>query len=260
MKEKLIEFKNKLLSFIKKHKKKFIIWASAITVALAIVIGCAVYVGNYYRVDNEAVAEFLSSEMKTAVLSTDGDGHIIATPSEIKAGLIFYPVGKVAAEAYVPLMVALAERGILCVLTPMPYNLAVLDVNAAKGVQDKFPEVESWYIGGHSLGGSMAASYLSDNTDDFDGLILLGSYSTKDVSDCRVITILGSEDEVTNMKKYEKYKVNIPLGCEEVLITGGNHAYFGMYGEQKGDGRATITPAEQIIRTAGRIAGFIAGN
>lgn len=260
MKEKLIEFKNKLPSFIKKHKKKFIIAASAITVALAIVIGCAVYVGNYYPVDNEAVAEFLSSEMKTASLSTDGDGHIIAMPSEIKAGLIFYPGGKVAAEAYVPLMVALAERGILCVLTPMPYNLAVLDVNAAKGVQDKFPEVESWYIGGHSLGGSMAASYLSDNTDDFDGLILLGSYSTKDVSDCRVITILGSEDEVTNMKKYEKYKVNIPLGCEEVLITGGNHAYFGMYGEQKGDGRATITPAEQIIRTAGRIAGFIAGN
>ena len=142
----------------------------------------------------------------------------------------------------------------------MPCNLAVLDVNAAKGVQDKFPQVESWYIGGHSLGGSMAASYLSKNMDDFDGLILLGSYSTKDVSACRVITILGSEDEVTNMKKYEKYKVNIPLGCEEVLITGGNHAYFGMYGEQKGDGRATITPAEQIIRTAGRIAGFIAGN
>ena len=41
------------------------------------------------------------------------------------------------------------------------------------------------------------------------------------------------------------------------VITGGNHAYFGMYGEQKNDGEATITNIEQINITAQKIAEFI---
>ena len=217
-----------------------------------------VYVNDYYHADVIAIGDFLENEMVSSSFNIDESGLIVATPGdEIKAGLIFYPGGKVEHTAYLPLMIALAERGILCVLTPMPCRLAVLDVNAAEEIFEKFPQVDSWYIGGHSLGGSMAASYLSKNTDKLDGLVLLGSYSTADVSDSHVITILGTEDEVTNMKKYENNKVNIPIGCEEVLITGGNHAYFGMYGEQKGDGIASITPAEQITRAAYRIADFI---
>ena len=58
-------------------------------------------------------------------------------------------------------MKACADKGVLCVLIEMPFNLAVLDMNAAEGIRVKYPEIENWYIGGHSLGGSMAASYLS---------------------------------------------------------------------------------------------------
>ena len=268
MKEKLNSFINKVKSAFSKdavkkffdNKKKrriFIIACSVAFVILATVIAGAIYLGSYYHADELAIVDFLESELVSASFYFDNDGAIIAKPEEIKAGLIFYPGGKVEYTAYLPLMISLAERGILCVLPPMPCNLAVLDVNAADGIMEDFPQVESWYIGGHSLGGSMAAKYLSKHADEFDGLVLLGSYSVDDVSGSRVISILGTEDEITNMKKYEKYKVNIPIGCEEVLITGGNHAYFGMYGEQKGDGAASITPKEQIIRAAYRIADFI---
>ena len=138
----------------------------------------------------------------------------------------------------------------------MPFNLAVFDVKAADGIQNEYPEIEQWYIGGHSLGGSMAASYLAGHPE-LSGLVLLGSYSTYDVSGSRVLSIYGSHDGVMNSEKYEKYKSNLPSDLSEVIIEGGNHAYFGCYGEQKGDGRAEITNVRQITLTAEIISEFI---
>ena len=158
-------------------------------------------------------------------------------------------------SAYQPLMAACAERGILCILVEMPFNLAVLDINAADGIQEQYPEIEKWYIGGHSLGGSMAASYLADHTDDYDGLILLGSYSTADLSetDLDVLSVYGSEDKVMNRMKYDENKSNLPNDFVEVVLEGGCHAYFGMYGAQEGDGKPTISNEEQIFLTAENI-------
>lgn len=65
---------------------------------------------------------------------------------------------------------------------------------------------------GHSLGDSMAASYLADNTNDYEGLILLGSYSTADLSgtDLSALSVYGSEDKVLNREKYNENKSNLP--------------------------------------------------
>ena len=156
-------------------------------------------------------------------------------------------------------MAACAEQGILCILVKMPFNLAVLDVNAADSLREQYPEIERWYIGGHSLGGSMAASYLEKHTEDYEGLILLGSYSTADLSGSglEVLSIYGSEDKVMNREKYGKNKSNLPDDFTEIIIDGGCHAYFGMYGAQEGDGTPTITNEEQIRLAAGHIAGLM---
>ena len=100
-----------------------------------------------------------------------------------------------------------------------------------------------------------------DNADDFAGLILLGSYSTKDLSNSglRVLSVYGSEDKVLDKEKYEKNKANLPADFIEVVIEGGCHAYFGMYGAQEGDGTPSITNEQQIQRTAGEIINFVAG-
>lgn len=257
MKEKLNELKEKLLPFLKKHKKKIIWIGSVAIVIIAIVIGCALYLNDYYRVDGGALLEYTSQSVTEINYTIDADGLIITRPKEAKAGFIFYPGGKVEYSSYLPLMLALADRGILCVLVPMPFNLAVLDMNAADGIAEKFSNVDIWYIGGHSLGGSMAASYLAKNTDEISGLVLLGSYSTADLSGSRVLSIYGSEDGVMNREKYDKYKTNLPTDFTEIIIEGGNHAYFGMYGEQKGDGKASISQSEQITLTADAIYSFI---
>jgi hypothetical protein len=112
-------------------------------------------------------------------------------------------------------------------------------------------------MAGHSLGGSMAASYLASHKADFEGIILLGAYSTSDLTDKRVMSIYGSEDGVMNREKYDKYKINLPSDFTEEIIAGGNHAGFGMYGIQDGDGIATITTVEQIEKTSDAILTFI---
>jgi len=226
------------------------------TVVLAVVIcatGCAIYLNDYYRADSEAIGAFLP---EGATWKEEPDGVIAFEPEGATEGFIFYPGGKVEYTAYIPLMQACAERGILCVLIEMPFNLAVFDVNAAEGIRDEYPEIESWYIGGHSLGGSMAASYLANNVHDFEGLVLLGSYSTSDLSetDLGVLSVYGSEDGVMNRDKYVENKSNLPSNFTELVIDGGCHAYFGMYGAQDGDGVPRITCEEQIRLTAEAIA------
>ena len=240
-----------------KRKRKIFIITTSVLLALAlIIVACAIYLGDYYRADNEAIAAFLP---QGTTWKEESDGTLIFEPEGATKGFIFYPGGKVEHTAYVPLMQACASKGILCVLVEMPFNLAVFDINAADGIQKEYPQIEDWYIGGHSLGGSMAASYLADHAEDYEGLILLGSYSTADLSDTdlAVLSVFGSEDTVMNRKKYEENKPNLPSNFSEYVIEGGCHAYFGMYGEQNGDGMPTITNEEQIRLTVENIIGVM---
>lgn len=227
----------------------FIILATAI-------IACGLYVNDYYHASEDAIAAF-SPMSTTAIIDVEklDDDTVIYIPKNATKGLIFYPGGKVEYTAYEPLMKELASEGVMCVLIEMPFNLAILDTDAADGIIEMYPEIKEWYIGGHSLGGSAASMYLEDNFEKFDGLILLGSYSTSDLSkiDIKVLSIYGSEDRVMNYENYKENIVNLPDDFKEVIIEGGCHAYFGMYGDQEGDGVATISNEEQIYITADEI-------
>lgn len=240
-----------------RSKRKLIIILISILLPVALLIGgSAVYLSDYYRSDYDAIGAFMPGQSEW---KEEPDNTIVFEPENPSAGFIFYPGGKVEHRSYIPLMQELQERGVLCVIVKMPFNLAVLDVNAADGIRAEYPEVKNWYIGGHSLGGSMAASYLGAHRDEFRGLILLGSYSTENLSDTdlRVLSVFGSEDKVMNRESYAEYKANLPEDFTEIEIPGGCHAYFGMYGTQEGDGTPTITNEEQIHLTAEYISELI---
>ncbi len=238
------------------RKKRILLLCAVLVLALA--VGCAVYVGDYYRASENAAAA-MAGTPAVAVRPTD-EGTVFL-PENPTAGFIFYPGGKVEYTAYAPLMLELARRDVLCVLVRMPLNLAVLDVNAAAGIPEQFPEIGSWYIGGHSLGGSMAASFASKHADDFQGLVLLAAYSTADLTQTNLeaISLYGSEDGVLNREKYESYRENLPENTAETVIEGGNHAGFGSYGAQDGDGSARISAQEQTRVTAELLTEFFAG-
>lgn len=236
-------------------KKIKIVLISLLTVLLLFMVGFGCYVGDYYHADETAHVALVETDQISVQENRDG---VVFAPDDPSAGLIFYPGGKVEHTAYAPLMRALAEKDILCVLVKMPFNLAVFDVKAADGIQEQFPEIKNWYLGGHSLGGSMAASYVGKHDEDFEGLVLLAAYSTENLSDSglKVLSLYGSEDGVLNREKYEEYRSNLPEDTVEYVIEGGNHAGFGCYGEQKGDGQARISQGEQIAITVDRIGRF----
>ena len=238
-------------------KRTRIILSVCLAVLLVIGIGSYAYLSDYYHAD-EVALEAMAYQTDSVQAEQDGD-VIWFVPEDSTAGLIFYPGGKVENTAYAPLLRACAEQGILCALVQMPGNLAVLDANAADGLQQEHPEITTWYIAGHSLGGAMAAGYAAAHEKDYDGLILLAAYSTKKLTDTplRVLSVYGSEDGVMNRESYEKNWSNLPADTSEVVLDGGCHAQFGFYGAQDGDGVPTITGEEQIRQTAEAIAAFV---
>ena len=238
-------------------KRTRIILSVCLTVLLVFGVGSYAYVSDYYHADETALE---AMAYQTDSVQVEQDGNVTwFVPENSTMGLIFYPGGKVEYTAYAPLLRACAENGILCALVRMPGNLAVLDANAADGLQEEYPEVTTWYIAGHSLGGAMAANYAAEHSENFDGLILLAAYSTKDISQTtlRVLSVYGSEDGVLNRESYEKNWSKLPEDTTEVVLDGGCHAQFGSYGPQDGDGIPTISGEEQVRQTAEAIVAFV---
>ena len=236
-------------------KKKVI--GVLLVLVFALGVGGFVYINDYYHADNEAMAVMGSAETDEVIV-TEKDGMAVFLPrGGSDTGLIFYPGGKVEYSAYAPLLYRCAELGITCVLVEMPGNLAVLDINAADGIQERYTHVNEWYLAGHSLGGAMASSYLASHAEEYEGMILLGAYATEPLQYERVLSIYGSEDRVLDMEQYEANRANLPADYTELIIDGGCHAYFGAYGAQEGDGVPTITAEEQWELTAQAIAQFV---
>ena len=238
-------------------KKKLV--SIFLVLILALGIGCFVYISDYYHATEDAIAVLQQSSNDTAeVIVSEKDGMMVFLPrGGTDTGMIFYPGGKVEYSAYAPLLYRCAEQGITCVLVEMPGNLAVLDMNAAEGIPERYTHVNSWYLAGHSLGGAMASSYLAEHKDAYEGIVLLAAYATESLQGEKVLSIYGSGDGVLNMEKYEANKVNLPEDYTEVVIEGGCHAYFGAYGAQDGDGEPSISAEQQWEMTAQAIAEFV---
>lgn len=237
----------------KKHSKTFKIF-----IALLIALGVfelaafgalAFYISDYEHADADAQVALKSGSGVQVVKTEDWVEFTPAGGSELTTGIIFYPGGKVEYTAYAPLMRDFAEQGYFCAVVKMPFNLALFDKNAAKDVREAHPEMENWIIGGHSLGGVVAANYAA--ISDFDGLFLLAAYPSTDLSDKNIKTAsaYGDADGVLNMDEYEASKSNLPPNLAEYVIAGGNHSQFGSYGLQEGDGKASISAEDQREQT-----------
>lgn len=211
---------------------------------------------NFYSDYNDKV-DFVTSDSITSLIPKNEVSTL-----DYKTGIIFYPGGLVEYESYFTLLIHCAEKGINCYIAQMPLNFAFMDKKAGEKILALHPEIEHWYMAGHSLGGAVAASFVSEHTEAFDGLILLAAYSTNDLSasGLRVLSIYGSNDKILQMDNYQKNKKNLPSvgkGLTEIIIDGGNHAGFASYGPQEGDGEAEISAEEQQAKTAEEICSWI---
>lgn len=161
-------------------------------------------------------------------------------------GFIFYPGGKVEPESYAALCRGIAEKGYLVVIAPMTLDLAILSPDKADQIINDFSDIKTWAIGGHSLGGVMAAKYASKNPE-IKGLALYAAYPQGDELselDLDVVSIYGSEDGVADIEKIKN--AMLTKNSKIIEIEGGNHGNFGSYGKQSGDNESKISGEEQI--------------
>lgn len=162
---------------------------------------------------------------------------------EIKptAGLLFVPGARIDSRAYAHVLRPLAEAGYLVAVLKEPFGFSVLDADHGKKVLDVHPEISNWAVGGHSLGGTTAAA-LADDDERIKGLVLFASYPAEPMvrTDLTAVSISATADELTTQDDIESSKANLPPGTSYVVINGAVHSSFGDYGEQSGDGVATI--------------------
>ena len=225
---------------MKKRTKILVAILAAVIAALG--IAAWIYAADYYRAVD--VDKYITSS-ETVTVSQIDEGYFFDGPSDDKA-LIFYPGAKVEETAYAPIMKSLAGQGVDCFLIKMPLKMAFLGMKKADGIRNKY-DYDKYYLAGHSLGGAMAANYAAEHINDYAGLFLLAAYPTKDLTAARfpIVFLYGENDRVLNREKLEDGFTLVPADCKKIEITGGNHAQFGSYGAQDGDGTAKIPPEEQ---------------
>lgn len=195
----------------------------------------------------EAALTALESSDITTVTTQDKWISFLPVEPTSNIGFVFYPGGKVEAESYAPVLRTLADSGISTYLLYVPRDLAILNSDAAEKVMDEV-DMDGWVVSGHSLGGVAAAKMALEDERIF-GLSLWASYpaGNVDLSEASIVTqsIAGSADTVLNWENYEARAEQLPADTEWITIEGGNHAQFGDYGVQDGDGEATISAETQ---------------
>lgn len=239
----------------KRIRARYVSVAIAV-VALLCAVGFAGYVSDYYHAGAEADSLVNAGIDDAGAAISENDSSISVGDASSEYGVVLYPGAKVDAHAYVPLACKLADRGIYCVIAKMPFNLAIFNTAAADGLLADAPQVQHWWLAGHSLGGAMGSQYVSKNAQKFEGIAFLGAYASADLSatDLKALTIYGENDGVLNRGKLASNEANLPANSQTLVIAGGNHAGFADYGPQQGDGEASISADQQQEQTADAIA------
>jgi hypothetical protein len=223
-----------------------------LVVVILLILGTAGFV-VWAETASAPMDEAQTALQSDARVEVSTDQWIVFRPldQEATTGFIFYPGGRVDARSYAPQIRAVAEQGYLAVIAPMPLNLAIFGVNQATDVIKTFPEIKHWAIGGHSLGGSMAARFVQSNPTSVEALIFWASYADIDLSalPIAVMSISGTKDGLAAPDKIMGAAHFLPADTTFVAIDGGDHAQFGWYGAQAGDNPADISRAEQQAET-----------
>ena len=229
------------------HGWRTVVWGLGMLAAVGW-IGMMVYLKPFPATEPSLAA----MQSDAAVTVTETPTAIVMTPTGAAptTGVLFQPGARVDARAYAGLMRPVAEQGELVVIPKQPLGVGLLATGALDTARAAHPEITSWVVGGHSLGGTAASMIANMPTPagaaPVDGLLLYASYPAADISgtlgpQVQVLSVSGSNDGLATPADIEASRADLPASAQFVVIDGGVHAYFGDYGPQGGDGTATIS-------------------
>ena len=158
--------------------------------------------------------------------------------------------------AYAAKLSGIVEEGTTVVIVRPWLNLALFDLRPLSTFTDLAPDVETWAVGGHSMGGVRACLMSSDA----DQLVCSPRTAppTSRPSVDPVLGISGSEDGLATPQKIADARPLLPADAELVEIEGASHSSFGDYGPQPGDGTPTISDEDMTAQITELLGGFLA--
>ncbi len=228
-------------------KRRYKITIGVLLAVMIVLVGFVVWA----ETPPEPMPEAYDALESNSTVNVSTNDWIIFQPviSNKNIGFIIYPGGRVDYRSYAPMAHRIAAEGYLVVIVRMPLNLAVFGVNKASDVIKSYSQISSWVIGGHSLGGTMAAQFAYENPSEVKGLVLWAAYPASGANlseyNLLVTTIQGTNDGLVSSSQIEDSIKLLPASATRIEIIGGNHAQFGWYGNQGGDNPAIITREEQ---------------
>ncbi|WP_235853571.1 alpha/beta hydrolase [Halosimplex salinum] len=234
----------------------------AVAVAVLAVMGTLGFYAYFELLAHHApddVRESVRADANVSVSERYG-GYVVsdADPGDEHLGLVFYPGGRVAPDAYLPMAAQVAERANVTVVVPeMRVNLAVLSPGRADAVVEGEPTVSRWVVGGHSLGGAMACRYAGSHGETVDGLLLVGSYCDRPVRELSALAVLGTRDAVLDRDRFAANRAFLPPDHTVRRIEGMNHSQAGWYTGQRGGQPARISTAAAHHRLAAVVAEWL---
>ena len=240
-------------------KRNFRIAAAVVTVVLLVFVTVFVVWASDASVPTDTALQALNSDSQ--VYMSAENGWVIFFPADNQrpeTGFVFYPGGKVDYRAYAPVLKLIASKGYFVAVVPAPLNLAFFDVNAAVRVEAAYPEIQNWFVGGHSLGGVAASSYAASHLD-IRGVVFWASYPADDslkTKNIPAVSIYGTNDGLATGDTLDASRDLLLPDTKFIAIEGGNHAQFGSYGPQAGDNEATISPEDQWVQAANATVEF----
>jgi len=219
---------------------------------------------------------FVAVEPALAAMNSDPTVTVAEYPTQIVMSptrtpstteVFFQPGARVDARAYAAVLRPLAAAGHIVVIPKQPIGIAFLATTAFESAQAAHPDVTRWVVGGHSLGGTVAAIDADDHDHDATapvvGLLLYASYPATDMSSsltAAVLSISGSEDGLATPAKIDASKPTLPPSSTFTVVDGAVHAYFGDYGPQPGDGTPTITHDAARTQISAASVAFVAAS
>lgn len=241
------------------RRVRLIGWSAVSALAL-VIVGFLIWANTPSLAERGPVIAVWSDEAVTVEYLPEG---ILLTPTTSGGdaegtGLVFVPGARVQAHAYMfQLNGVVAEHGATVLITEPTLNLAFFDTRTLEQFTTAAPEVDRWFVGGHSLGGVRACLMTPDS--EAVGLVLFGSYCAGDISasGLPVLSIAGENDALSTPAVIEENASLLPADAQLVTIPGANHAAFGDYGPQAGDGPRTISSEQMRAELTALLGDFL---
>jgi len=232
---------------------------TAVVLAVLAAAGFYTYFGLLAHHAPDDVEQSVRADPNVTVEDRYG-GYVVtdADPGVERVGLVFYPGGRVAPDAYLSTAARIAERANVTVVVPkMRVNLAVFSQGRADAVIEGEREVSQWVVGGHSLGGAMACRYAGAHNETVDGLLLVGAYCDRPVRGMAALSVVGTRDAVLDRDRFAETRDTLTANHTIRWIEGMNHSQAGSYTGQRGGQPARVATPEAHRRLATAVADWL---